>query len=130
MPCWLLTACDRLNLKWNQILEEHMIEKCTILVDDMSKNMGPNCPNNFFIIMYLLFQDMSRNLGPKSWKSFPTILPTDRPCAFILFDFETAHRTSVSSPAHMLIRIESVVHHEQSLLVDFLLSLTMMNLLS
>ena len=28
------TTRDKINLKWNSILEEHMIEKCTILVDD------------------------------------------------------------------------------------------------
>ena len=35
------TTCDKINLKWNSILEEHMIEKCTVVVHGMAQNMGP-----------------------------------------------------------------------------------------
>ena len=34
------TTCDKINLKWDSVLEEHMIEKCTVLVDDMAHNLG------------------------------------------------------------------------------------------
>ena len=33
---------DKIKLKWNSIIEEHMIEKCTILVDDMANKYGTN----------------------------------------------------------------------------------------
>ena len=36
------TTRDKINLKWNSIIEEHMIEKCTIFVDDMAQKLGPN----------------------------------------------------------------------------------------
>ena len=35
------TTRDKINLKWNSILEERMIEKCTILVDGMAHSLGP-----------------------------------------------------------------------------------------
>ena len=35
------TTRDKINLKWNSILEEHMIEKCAVVVHDMAQNLGP-----------------------------------------------------------------------------------------
>ena len=37
----LTTTRDKINLKWNSILEEHMIEKCTVVVHDMAQHLGP-----------------------------------------------------------------------------------------
>ena len=34
------TTRDKINLKWDSVLEEHMIETCTVLVDDMAYNLG------------------------------------------------------------------------------------------
>ena len=34
------TTRDKINLKCSSILEEHVIEKCTILVDDMAQHLG------------------------------------------------------------------------------------------
>ena len=45
------TNRDKINLKWNSILEEHMIEKFTVSVDDMTQE------NHFF--------DFSDFLGPR-----------------------------------------------------------------
>ena len=39
-PWWATTTRDKINLKWISILEEHMIEKCTVVVHDMAQNLG------------------------------------------------------------------------------------------
>ena len=36
------TTIDKINLKWNSILEERMIETCMVLVDDMAQHMELN----------------------------------------------------------------------------------------
>jgi len=35
-------SCDKINLKWNSILEERMIEKFTTFDDDMTQNLRLN----------------------------------------------------------------------------------------
>ena len=42
-----ITTRDKINLKWNLIQEEHTIEKCAYLIDDMSQHLGPNSWNSF-----------------------------------------------------------------------------------
>ena len=114
---------DKTNLKRNSILEEHMIEKCIILVDDTAQHMGPPFWTSFFLT-YHLVQDMSRKLRPNSWTVFCTntlrkaedLMPRDimssKPRHWMVFDqlvmavqrcFNTAlhstaqHRTAMAS---------------------------------
>ena len=35
--CFFTTTRDKINLKWNSILEEHMIETCTVVVHAMAQ---------------------------------------------------------------------------------------------